>query len=96
MYNSNSKIRLPWNVEAKISKAKRKPNFNDEELDVNTSHNQTQNLNLDHLQITCQNHHGTAVLTTQVRSTGGWSRLRKEDWLRREPRDNRRISSSGL
>ena len=45
-----------------ILKAKRKPNFNDEELDVNLSCSQTQNLNLDHHQIPCQNPDATTVL----------------------------------
>ena len=39
-----------------ILKAKRKTNFNDEELDVNQSCSQTLNLNLDHHQFFCQNH----------------------------------------
>ena len=86
MYNLDSIIKHPQDVEAKIEaiskgKAKRKPNFNDKELEMN--------LNRNH-QIPCQNHHATVVPKTWVRSTGGWSGLGKEEWLRRELRDSSR------
>ena len=99
MYNSDSITQHLWNVEVKIAeilkaKAKRNPNFNDKELDVNPNGSQTQNPNLDHHQILRQNHHATVVLTIWV-STGGWSGLRKKEWLRRGPRDSSRNSSCG-
>ena len=53
MYNLDSIVKHPHNVEVKIveiskAMAKRKSNFNDKDLDVNQSHGQTQNVRFSH------------------------------------------------
>ena len=106
MYNSDSIIKHPRTVEVKTAeilkaKAKIKPHFNDEQLDMNPSHSQTRNPNLDRHQIPCQNYYATTTDWSRASSPGGLVlvRRRKEEWLRRSSwmkRDSSRSSSASL